>query len=209
MRHLQQRTEQYFKLSSEIAHMDNDNLLDTFDQSEFTGWGRHHTMDIGSSKVFVKRVPVTAVEYANIFSTKNLYDLPTYYNYGVGSAGLGVFRELVTHIKTTNWVLQRAQPSFPLMYHYRIMPFSGRREAVDMEHHKHYVDYWGSHANIGKYLLDRANASHELVLFLEHIPYILGSWLVENPARFRQPLAELWGTIDFLRQNGLIHFDAH
>ena len=55
--------------------------------------------------MFVKRVPVTDLEYENMFSTRNLYDIPTYYNYGFGSAGFGVYRELVTHVKASNWVL--------------------------------------------------------------------------------------------------------
>lgn len=91
------------------------------------------------SKVFVKRVPVTNIEFDNLFSTRNLYNLPTYCNYGFGSTGFGVFRELVTHIKTTNWVLSGAIATFPLMYHYRIIPFSGRRVDVDMERLKDYV----------------------------------------------------------------------
>ena len=33
------------------------------------------------------------------------------FNYGGGGGGLGVFREIVTHIKTTNWVLAGAKRS--------------------------------------------------------------------------------------------------
>src|SRR5437870_13404953 len=103
---IQLRRERYFKLSSEIAQIDNSQLSSLFgDSASGAGWGRNHTLDIGRSKVFVKRIPVTDLEYENLFSTRNLYDLPADYNYGVGSAGLGVFRELVTHLKTTNWVL--------------------------------------------------------------------------------------------------------
>jgi hypothetical protein len=144
-----------------------------------------------------------------MFSTGNLYDLPTYYNYGVGSAGLGVFRELVAHIKTTNWVLEGAIGTFPLMYHYRIVPLSRARGDVDMERIKGYVEYWGSNENIGRYMLDRANAPYELVLFLEHIPYTLMPWLLEHPGKLHRPLNDLRMTIAFLRKNGIIHFDPH
>src|SRR5438034_8767189 len=123
--------------------MDNAQVRSLFDEGEASGRRRSkHTVEIGHSKVFVKRVPVTNIEYDNMFSTRNLYDLPTYYNYGVGSAGLGVFRELVTHIKTTNWVLEGAITTFPLTYHYRIIPSSGARIDVDMERHRGYVEYW-------------------------------------------------------------------
>jgi hypothetical protein len=207
---IQRRRERYFKLSSQIAQMDNAQLRTLFEGSGASaGWGRNHTIDIGRSKVFVKRVPVTDIEYENMFSTRNLYDLPTYYNYGVGSAGLGVFRELVAHIKTTNWVLEGVIDTFPLTYHYRIIPFSGERAEVDMERHQRYVEYWGSNTNVGRYLLDRANASFELVLFLEHMPHVLQPWLLEHPDKLHRSLGDLRSTITFLRKNGIIHFDAH
>jgi len=207
---IQLRRKRYFKLSSEIAQMDNTQLHSLFEASESnSGWGRNHAVDLGKSKVFVKRVPVTDLEYENMFSTKNLYDLPTYYNYGVGSAGFGVFRELVAHIKTTNWVLEGAIETFPLMYHYRIIPFSGERKDVDMERHKGYVEYWGGNENIGKYMLDRANANYELVLFLEYIPHTLQPWLLENLNKLNRILDDLRTTVDFLRKQGVIHFDAH
>lgn len=122
----------------------------------------NHTIILGESKVFVKRVPVTKIEYENQFSTKNLYNLPTYCNYGFGSTGFGIFRELVTNIKTTNWVLEGVIANFPLMYHYRIIPFSGQRADVDKSRLKDYVEYWGNSANAGKYMLDRAEANYEL-----------------------------------------------
>ncbi len=207
------RRKKYFKLSSQIAQLDNAQLRSLFDNSESnessTGWGMNHAIVLGESKVFVKRVPVTSIEFDNLFSTRNFYELPTYCNYGFGSTGFGVFRELVTHIKTTNWVLSGAIASFPLMYHYRIIPFSGQRADVDKLRLKSYVEYWGNSANAGNYLLDRAIANYELVLFLEYIPYVLETWLRENPNKLQQPLDDLRTTIDFLRTKGIIHFDAH
>ncbi|WP_414583293.1 hypothetical protein [Scytonema sp. PCC 10023] len=220
--HIELRRKRYFKLSSQIAQLDNAQLHSLFDKSESnessTGWGTNHTIVLGQSKVFVKRVPVTNIEYDNLFSTRNLYDLPTYCNYNLGSTGFGVFRELVTHIKTTNWVLEgaiaqsavpKAIATFPLMYHYRIIPFSGRRAEVDRSRLKDYVEYWGNSANAGNYVVDRAHANYELVLFIEHIPYVLETWLRENPNKLQKPLDELRTTIDFLRTKGIIHFDTH
>ena len=103
---LAQRRQRYFQLNSQLAQMDNERLRSLVGPAESRGgWGANQTLDLGSARVFVKRVPVTDLEYDHLLSTANLYQLPTYYNYGVGSAGLGVFRELVAHIKTTNWVL--------------------------------------------------------------------------------------------------------
>ncbi len=56
-----------------------------------------------------------------------------YYHYGIGSAGFGVFRELVANIKITNWVLEGAITNFPLLYHYRVIPIVRERPNLDME----------------------------------------------------------------------------
>lgn len=207
------RRKKYFKLSSQIAQLDNAQLRYLFEDGESnhssTGWGMNHTIVIGESKVFVKHVPVTNLEYNNQFSTLNLYNLPTFCNYGFGSTGFGIFRELVTHIKTTNWVLEGDITTFPLMYHYRIIPFSRQPVDVNRLRLKDYVEYWGNSENAGKYFLDRAIANYELVMFLEYIPYVLETWLRENPNQIQHPLNELLKTIDFLRTKGIIHFDAH
>ncbi len=212
-KHIELRRKRYFKLSSQIAQLDNAQLRYLFDNSESnessTGWGMNHTIVLGKSKVFVKRVPVTNIEFDNLFSTRNIYNLPTYCNYGFGSTGFGVFRELVTHIKTTNWVLSGAIATFPLMYHYRIIPFSGQRADVDSSRLKDYVEYWGNSANAGNYVLDRANANYELLLFLEYIPHVLETWLLLNPNKLQKSLDDLRTTINFLRTKGIIHFDAH
>ncbi|MBE9079076.1 hypothetical protein IQ241_17525 [Romeria aff. gracilis LEGE 07310] len=209
------RKNKYFYLSSQIARMDNVKLRSLLDDGKSNlGWVLTHTIALRQSKVFVKRIPVTNLEYDNLFFTKNFYDLPTYFNYGLGSAGLGVaglcvFRELVTHIKTTHWVLEEEVATFPLMYHYRIIPYSGPRINVDRERLKGFIEYWGNSVNAGRYMLDRANANYELILFLEHFPQGLEAWLLENPGKLQKPLEELHATLDFLRDKGIIHFDAH
>jgi serine/threonine protein kinase len=205
---LELRRQKYFEVSSQIARLDDRKLHSLLNQREpnesSVGWGMSHIAILGQSKVFVKRVPVTDIEYDNLFSTKNLYGLPTFYNYGLSATGLGVFRELMTHLKTTHWVLEGAIANFPLMYHYRII--SAAKKRVDLEID---IEHWGNNANIKKYVLDRANAQHELVLFLEYIPHVLETWLQENPTKLQQPFNDLCRAIAFLRTKGIIHFDAH
>ena len=206
------RKKKYFELSSRIAQFDNTQLCSLLLNSESdssSGWGTNNITIFGQHKVFVKSVPVTDTEYANMFCTKNLYNLPTYCSYGFGSTGFGVFRELVTYIKTTNWVLEGSIATFPLMYHYRIIPFTRHQIDVDPNHLKKYVEYWDNSENAGQYFWDRANTNYELVLFLEYIPYILETWLRENPDRLEKPLEELRSTITFLKEKEIIHFDAH
>ncbi len=207
---LSQRQKTYFHLCTHLAQMDTAQLYARFnDPSPMISWGKTHTIQIGEVNVFVKRIPVTEIEFANPFSTQNLYDLPMFYNYGVGSVGFGVFRELVTHIKTTNWVLEGAIENFPLMYHFRIVPYPGLHETVDMERHERYVTYWGGDAHIGQYMLDRANAPYEALLFLEHLPFTASPWLLENPQKVGHILEDMFATIAFLRKNGIIHLDLH
>jgi hypothetical protein len=62
--------------------------------------------------------------------------------------GCGAFRELAALIKTTDWVLHGQIETFPLMYHYRVIPLSGKRAELDQERHKSYVEYWGGDENI-------------------------------------------------------------
>ncbi|MEM7124835.1 MAG: hypothetical protein AAF702_00825 [Chloroflexota bacterium] len=208
------RRQRYFQLNSHLAQIDNNEMCQLFDKSDSrAGWGKSHTLDIGEHKVFVKRIPITEVEYNNMFSTKNHYELPTYYNYGVGSAGFNIFRELVAHVKTTNWVLSGEVESFPLLYHYRVMPYdsenSGERIEVKPEQLERYVTYWGGNQQIGQYRLDKLDAKYELALFLEHIPHVLEFWLMEHSDQIDQVLEQLRLSVDFLRKHKIIHFDAN
>lgn len=70
------RRKRYFKLSSQIAQLDNAQLRSLFDHGESnessTGWGINHAIVLGPSKVFVKRIPVTNIEFDNLFSTYEL-----------------------------------------------------------------------------------------------------------------------------------------
>ena len=204
------RQAKYFSLSSKIAQLDNARLLEMFgEKSEPGGWQNNQVLEISGEKVFVKRVPLTALEAENPFSAKNHYEMPPYYNYGVGSAGFGVFRELIANIKTTNWVLSGEIEAFPLLYHYRIFPASDRGEVADEEQDRCYVEYWGGSENIGKYIQERRSSQFELALFIEHIPQVLQPWIMESPRCYQGVLDELFATFDFLRKNGIIHFDAH
>jgi len=207
---LDSRRKRYYELSSAIASIDDAWLVEAFRAAETaSGWGRNHVLEIAGQKVFVKRVPLTDLEYENRYSTRNRYNLPTYYNYGIGSAGFGVFRELVANIKVTNWVLAGEIETFPLLYHHRICRTLPSETGVDMDRHQGYVKYWGGDENIGRYMLDRHDARNEMVLFLEHIPQVLEQWLNDHPEQTPIMLSFLKESVDFLRGKGVIHFDAH
>jgi hypothetical protein len=200
----------HFRLSSAIAALSNAEVEALLGAGDGTpGWGTHQTVDVAGEPVFVKRIPVTELEYEHAFSTRNMYDLPLYYNYGVGSAGFGAFRELLTQVKTSNWVLEGASPSFPLLYHYRLMPFAGERAVLDEERRNGYVRYWGGSESVGRYLDARMRAKHDLVLFIEHVPHVLHTWLTARSGDCAALLGRLRDAITFLRTQGIVHFDAH
>ena len=61
--------------------------------------GSSAVVDVAGVPVFVKRIPLTDVERRpeNVMSTANLFGLPPFYQYGVGSAGFGAWRELTAN----------------------------------------------------------------------------------------------------------------
>ena len=207
---IESRKKKYYKISKELANIDKKQLDLLFDDKNKTqGWGINHIIKIAKSKVFVKRIPLTELEHENLFSTKNLYDLPTYYNYGVGSAGFGAFRELETHIKTTKWVLDEEIENFPLMYDYKIVPCLDKKDEIDMEKHQKYIERWNNNENISKYIIERKNAKYEIVIFLEYFPYMLSKWLEKNRNEIQSLVNQMQDTINFLIKKDIIHFDIH
>jgi hypothetical protein len=98
--------------------------------------GKSALISIDDTPVFVKKVPLTDLEQLpqHFMSTANIFDLPLSYQYGVGSAGFGAWRELTTHIMTTNWVITNECVNFPIMYHWRILP----SHPGDIN-----INYWG------------------------------------------------------------------
>lgn len=204
------RIDNYCKLSNYIARLSSKELKLLLAKTKArAGWGKSHTVKIGTSRVFVKTIPITEYEYDNMYSTKNIYSLPTFYNYGVGSAGFGAFREIVTHIKTTNWVLGGKIDNFPLMYHYRICPAPKKQSTTDNKDVRRYVRYWNENKNIGNYTKKRNRAKYQAVVFLEYIPHVLADWLPKNFDKLENIVRDMRHTIAFLRKNGIVHFDVH
>jgi len=205
----EERRATYYDMSTRLAHADNAQLVEWLGEPVSREWGSNTTIKLGRTRVFVKRIPVTAIEHADLFSTRNHFDLPTYYNYGIGSAGFGAFRELLAHIKTTNWELEGRIENFPLLYHYRIVPRPGRSRRPNKRWLEGYVQCWGGSESIGEYTLARAKAKHEIILFLEHVPDIYARWIAKNPDGYDAITSQVMDTIAFLRANGMVHFDAH
>lgn len=177
-------------------------------------------LTIEGTPIFVKNIPLTDLEREpkHFLSTANLFELPLYYQYGVGSAGFGAWRELVAHTMTTNWVLSEKCPNFPILYHWRILP--GKPKNLNISHWgdlENYTQYWENSRAIQKRAEAIHNATTHIVLFLEYVPQTLHQWLGDQ-LKLGESQAEkaisfvervLKTTNDFINANELIHFDAH
>jgi hypothetical protein len=201
--------------SAALAAMDDDELGALVDRSQVDGWGASATATLpDGSPVFVKRLPLTEREHAHMFSTRNLFQLPTYYQYGVGSAGFGARRELATHVKATEWVVNGSWAGFPRLLHHRVMrraPDAAARPNprtawVDSAE---YVAYWNGSKRIGSFIKARRETPHELWLVLEHVPHRMFEWIGENQSAVAGVVDSLLETLRFLHGAGVFHFDAH
>ena len=183
--------------------------------------GTSALLDVGDIPVFVKRVPLTDVERdpQHVMSTANLFGLPAFCHYGVGSPGspgFGAWRELAANTMTTNWVLTGQVEAFPLMYHWRLLPGAAplADEHADIEQ---VVAYWGGSPAVRQRLHALAEASASLVLFLEYIPLNLRDWLAQQLAAGHDSITDacelvercLRADVAFMNAHGLLHFDAH
>ncbi|MER0240905.1 protein kinase family protein [Streptomyces sp. HSW2009] len=181
--------------------------------------GRTAVVEVAGTPVFVKRIPLTERELRpeHAHSTANLFRLPPWYQYGIGSAGFGAWRELAVHTLTTQWVLGGAHPGFPLTYHWRVLPDSPPDGFVDeFGGVDGAVAHWDGSPAVRDRLEAIGASRTSLVLFLEHLPHTLADWLAARrdaaaPGGSPHPWVAdaLVRGASFLRSRGLVHFDAH
>ena len=165
---LDARRRTYFELNTRLGRLDNQQVSALVGRDDRPFWATkcNSVLRPGRRKLFVKRVPVTGAEYADWMSTANLYRLPACNNYGVGSAGFGIWRELAAHISSTNWVLDGQTEHFPLLYHWRVVPYAGAHSPVPPDELRAYVRNWRNSRRIGRYVAEKAAAPYEALLFL-------------------------------------------
>ncbi|MCY9783625.1 protein kinase family protein [Nocardiopsis sp. EMB25] len=211
-------------VASRLSSLSDRRLSDVVSAASAVGsgiGGRSAELDIDGTRVFVKRVPLTDLEVRpeNVRSTANLFGLPMFYQYGVGSAGFGAWRELAVHTMTSTWVLEREHEGFPLMYHWRVLPdsppegFADEFGGIDGA-----VAQWEGSPAVRERLEAIGRSSHSLVLFLEYVPRTLRAWLSEQRENSALPGAgSAYAWVEdvlargaaFMSSRGLVHFDAH
>jgi hypothetical protein len=175
--------------------------------------GATTTFDIAGERVFAKAIPLTDRERER--DTRNLFGLPTYYQYGIGSAGFGTWREIAVHERTTRWVLDGAFGGFPVVHHWRVLP--RRPEPMPDSDREWFLGRWGHSPAVRARLAAIDSATAAVVVVMEHVPYTLDEWLkarvAEGPraatAAFTFVEHGLGAATEFLASQGIVHFDAH
>ncbi|WP_210406815.1 hypothetical protein [Prauserella flavalba] len=207
-----------------LSRLDDRRLAELVGQARPLGSGIGGTsalLDVEGVRVFVKRVPLTDLERlpGRLGSTANVFGLPVCYQYGIGSAGFGAWRELAAHVLTTDWVLGGHSPSFPLLHQWRVLPRTattepGPGEPAELERA---VAFWDGSPAVRARLEAVANASADVVLFLEYVPWSLHDWLAAQVALGDEAVEaacalvgrELGAAVSAMGAGGLHHFDVH
>ena len=196
-----QRIKLYYELSTKLSYLSNHDLVLILSKGEKTqGWAVNTVFELDGSKIFCKQLDMTDIEKNNQFDTSNLFNLPTYYNYGIGSAGFNCFRELLMHIKTTNWVLDGQIENFPLMYHYRIIETPLDESKYNENFINEMTNKWNN-KQVGEYLKARAYRQYSIMMFFEYIPLNLEEWLDDDYQKNKLYLEQILKIIRFLRKH--------
>lgn len=209
------RLNAYATVNSALDRLDDRRLADAVAAASALGsgiGGRVAELEVDGVRVFVKRVPLTDLERRpeNLRSTANLFELPLFYQYGIGSAGFGAWRELAAHLMANAWVMRGEEAGFPLLYHWRVLPDSPPEAFADVFGGVDgAVAHWEGSQAVRRRLEAIGGASASLVLFLEHVPHMLAAWLDGHPDALPWVEREVLRATEFMSSRGLVHFDAH
>ncbi|MEU4623373.1 serine/threonine protein phosphatase [Actinoplanes sp. NPDC023801] len=210
------RRDRHHALSQRLAALDDGGLAALLDAPPAPGFGGAvATATVGGVPMFVKFVPLSDLERQHAGSTANLFGLPMFYQYGIGSAGFGAWREIAVHDMTTRWVLDGLYDAFPLVYHWRVVPY--RPVPMDPAEMDRWVAHWDGDAAVRGRLEAISGASAAVVVFMEHVAQTVDAWLTDRVAAGGAIADEAFGFVrthlrdgvDFMRSQGLTHFDAH
>jgi hypothetical protein len=206
------RSDRHRTLSAFLAsHSDIelDELMDTGRSDSVGVGGGTAVLDVDGVSVFAKRIPLTDRELAHRGSTANLFDLPVFCQYGVGGPSFNAWRELAANIIVTEGVLAGETQSFPMLYHWRVLPGRSKVAAEHADIDTVVAAYGGCPA-VRARLEALAAAPSSLVLFCEYIPHPIPDWLSENTASKAAAVERQFSEIvTFLHDRELLHMDGH
>ena len=144
----------YDRLSCELSSFNDIELQNLLNQSVLQSkslGGKTGLVTIDGKQVFYKIIPLAGSEMSkeNKFSTANFFNLPQYFQYGLGSLGFGAWREHKILYQTSDWVLKEDIGNFPIVYHSRIMPAScGETCEEAYNETEKYIKMWPNNAEI-------------------------------------------------------------
>ena len=212
--HRMNRITYHASIADELQSWSDEALLRLLNAVQISTIG-HGTISLPShtTQIFVKLVPLTALEKQsqNYQSTANCFQLPTYYQYRLGSCGFGAWRELEAHQLTNQWVMSGQCPHFPLLHHWRVLPIAPTHydDRIDRQR-------WGNCEAIHQRVAAIAAATHSIGMFLESYPLTRSQWFREQWLQGADPMATIMdveapliGILSFLKSQGLLHLDAH
>ncbi|MGC0365936.1 hypothetical protein ABH922_003920 [Rhodococcus sp. 27YEA15] len=206
------RTSLHYRLSAALASRSDvelDQLVGVGRVVNIGVGGEAVLVEIDGESVFVKRIPLTDRELDNPGSTANLFDLPTHCQYGIGGPSFNAWRELAANTIVTDAVLAGRTRSFPVLYHWRVLP---GRSAIAAEHAdiESVVTAHGGSPAVRARLEALAAATCSLVLFFEYIPHSVVDWLREGPAGKATWVEHQFAdVVTFLEDRELLHMDGH
>ncbi len=213
------RLESYNIVADKLACLSDQQIqeLVSHDTEWQSGYGKTATIDIDGVLVFVKKIPLTSLEQeqGNVRSTANIFNLPLFYQYGVGSAGFGAWRELAALMMASNWVLTNSCKNFPLLYHWRIVNndiVPNKSDKIDKK-----VTYWNNSSAVGNRLKLMNQATSSIVVFSECFPMTLHSFLMQKSKEEKHAFdkavkmaeRDLQEAALFMADHGMLHFDMH
>ena len=218
------RIQRHSEVSSFLARLDDESIAGLLQSSSAgkEGFGGRTThLAVGEVLVFCKLIPLTILEAQpeNYKSTANLFQLPSYYQYGIGSVGFGAWRELAAHMLASDWVTSGKHEQFPLVHHWRIVQLPGASsvESEADEYLTHAAADGNDESSIRERLVALRASTNHIAIFSEFFPKTLSEWLVEQlqsaptsadtAISFTKERAR--EALDFMRNENFIHFDAH
>ena len=102
----------YDAVSTELASLSDQRLTELVKNAIPIGTsigGASALLEIDDKKIFVKKIRITDIERQpeNIMSTRNIFELPLYYQYGIGSAGFGVPTSELERVCAANKIFEK------------------------------------------------------------------------------------------------------
>lgn len=201
-------------ITDHLSRLTDDQLTELLNSTEHSGTDTGGTawhLTIDDIPVFAKRIRLTDLELRHPHSTANLFDMPAYCHYRLGSSGLGAWRELAAHLHTTELVLTGQYAGFPLTHHWRILPTTARNNPTAVSDA---IASWGDLPSIRQRFAAVEAATAGLVVFTERFPHVVRPWLStldpeQLPDAYRMLEQGIEQASAVLKRTGYLHFDVH